>query len=265
MIFDRFAELHGDRGFRDDPAIIGGVAELVGAAVVVVAQQKGATTDENIQRNFGMPHPEGYRKAMRLYRLAEKFGLPVITFIDTPGAYPGPEAEERGQAEAIAKSIQTMGELATPIVVVVLGEGGSGGALALGVGDVVLALENAVYSVITPEGCAAILWRNAAESEKAANAMRLSGPDLLELGVVDALVPEPPGGAHLDHDATAASLKAALIGEVERLARMPLVDLLAARYERFRALGEFVDPAAATADRARPWWQRMLDRVVPHS
>ena len=170
-VFDRFQELHGDRAFRDDPAIIGGIAELAGRPVVIVAQQKGASTEENIQRNFGMPYPEGYRKAIRLYRLAEKFHLPLVTLVDTPGAYPGPEAEERGQAEAIASSIQLMTRLATPIVVVVLGEGGSGGALALGVGDVVLALENATYSVISPEGCAAILWRSASEAERAAAAM----------------------------------------------------------------------------------------------
>lgn len=261
-VFDRFQELHGDRGFRDDAAIVGGIAELDGRPLVVVAQQKGATTEENIVRNFGMPYPEGYRKAIRLYRLAEKFGLPLVTLIDTPGAYPGPEGEERGQAEAIAKSIQTMSDLATPIVAVVIGEGGSGGALALGVADVVLALENALYSVITPEGCAAILWRSAAEAEKAANAMRLAGPDLLELGVVDALVREPEGGAHLDHAATAASLRAALVGELDRLSRVPLVDLLATRYERFRGLGEFVDPSAVAAERAKPWWQKMLERVV---
>src|SRR2546428_2615083 len=258
-VFDRFQELHGDRAFRDDPAIVGGIAELAGRPVVIVAQQKGASTEENIQRNFGMPYPEGYRKAMRLYRLAEKFHLPLVTLVDTPGAYPGPEAEERGQAEAIASSIQLMTRLATPIVVVVLGEGGSGGALALGVGDVVLALENATYSVISPEGCAAILWRSASEAERAAAAMKLAGPDLLDTGVVDALIREPPGGAHTDHDATAAAVKTALVAPVERLARVPMADLLSLRYERFRAFGTIVEPSSGQAPAPpQPWWRRML-------
>ena len=255
--FDAFQELHGDRGFRDDPAIIGGIAELDGRAVVVVGQQKGASTEENIERNFGMPHPEGYRKAIRLFRLAEKFHLPLVTFIDTPGAYPGPEGEERGQAEAIARAIFTMTRLRTPIVAVILGEGGSGGALALGVADVVLALENAIYSVISPEGCAAILWRSPAEAERAAKAMRLAGPDLLELGIVDALVPEPPGGAHTDHDASVAAIKAALVAQVAKLERVPVPDLLTARYERFRAFGAIVDSASAPPAPAAPWWRRL--------
>src|SRR5207248_11245569 len=257
-VFDRFQELHGDRGFRDDPAIVGGIAELDGRPVVVVGEQKGASTEENIMRNFGMPHPEGYRKAMRLYRLAEKFHLPLITLVDTPGADPRPEAEERGQGEAIAKSIQVMTRLATPVVVVVIGEGGSGGALALGVGDVVLALENATYSVISPEGCAAILWRSATEAERAAVAMKLAGPDLLETGVADALIREPAGGAHTDHDATAAAIKSALIAQLERLSRVPVAGLLSLRYERFRAFGTFVEPngGAAPAPPA-PWWRRI--------
>jgi len=258
-VFDRFQELHGDRGFRDDPAIVGGIGELEGRAVVVVGQQKGSSTEENIERNFGMPYPEGYRKAIRLYRLAEKFHLPLVTLVDTPGAYPGPEAEERGQAEAIAKSIEAMTTLATPIVVIVLGEGGSGGALALGVGDVVLALENAIYSVISPEGAAAILFRSSAESERAANALKLSAPDLLGLGIVDGLVPEPQGGAHLDHEATARSVKAALVAQLDRLARVPIADLLTARYERFRAIGAFVEPAEPAApQRPKPWWRRAI-------
>src|SRR5438552_10035307 len=223
--FERFQELHGDRSFRDDPAIVGGIAELDGRPVVVVGQQKGASTEENIQRNFGMPHPEGYRKAIRLYRLAERFHLPLVTLIDTPGAYPGPEAEERGQAEAIARSIEVMTRLRTPIVAVVLGEGGSGGALALGVGDVVLALENAIYSVISPEGAAAILWRTATEAERAAKALKLAGPDLLEMGIVDGLIPEPAGGAHTDHDRTAANIRAAVSWELERLSHLPVSDL----------------------------------------
>ena len=259
-VFDKFQELHGDRTFRDDPAIIGGIAELAGVGpVVVVGQQRGADTEENILRNFGMPYPEGYRKAIRLYRLAEKFHLPLVTFIDTPGAYPGPEAEERGQAEAIAKSIQTMCNLQTPIVAIVVGEGGSGGALALGVGDVVLALQNAIYSVISPEGCAAILWRSATEAERAAGALKLAAPDLLTLGIVDGLVPEPVGGAQTDRPATAAAVKAALISQLDRLGRVPIADLLSARYERFRALGVFVEPlpAAAPAPR-RSFWRRIM-------
>ena len=256
--FDRFQELHGDRGFRDDPAIVGGIAELDGRSVVVVGEQKGASTEENIQRNFGMPHPEGYRKAIRLYKMAEKFHLPLVTFIDTPGAYPGPEGEERGQAEAIARAVLVMTRLATPIAVVILGEGGSGGALALGVGDVVLALQNATYSVISPEGCAAILWRSPSEAERAAKAMRLSGPDLLELGVVDALIPEPPGGAHTDHAATGAAVRSALTSQLAKLERTPVADLLSFRYERFRAFGSVVGPNGTAAAAARgSWWQRI--------
>src|SRR2546423_5840370 len=210
--------------------------------MVVVAQQRGARTEENIARNLGMPYREGYRRAMRLYRLAEKFRLPLVTLVDTPGAYPGPEAEERGQAEAIASSIRLMTRLATPIVVVVLGEGGSGGALALGVGDVVLALENATYSVISPEGCAAILWRSASEAERAAAAMKLAGPDLLETGVVDALIREPAGGAHTDHDATAAAIKTALIAQLDRLSRVAGAHLLSPRPARLPALRTFISP-----------------------
>jgi acetyl-CoA carboxylase carboxyl transferase subunit alpha len=257
-VFDRFQELHGDRGFRDDPAIVGGLAELDGRPVVVVGEQKGASTEENIQRNFGMPHPEGYRKAIRLYRLAEKFHLPLITFVDTPGAYPGPEGEERGQAEAIARAIFTMTRLETPIVVVILGEGGSGGALALAIGDVVLAMQNAIYSVISPEGSAAILWRSPAEAERAAKAMRLAGPDLLDLGVVDALIPEPPGGAHTDHEATAKSVKTALVAQLAKLERVAIADLLSSRYERFRAFGAYAEPGTAVAPPpAAPWWRRL--------
>jgi acetyl-CoA carboxylase carboxyl transferase subunit alpha len=258
-VFERFQELHGDRSFRDDPAIVGGIAELGGRPVMVVGQQKGSSTEENIQRNFGMPYPEGYRKAMRLYRLAQKFHLPLVTLVDTPGAYPGPEAEERGQAEAIASSIQLMTRLGVPVVVVVLGEGGSGGALALGVGDVVLALENATYSVISPEGCAAILWRSASEAERAAVAMKLAGPDLLETGVADALIREPAGGAHTDHEATAAAIKTALVAQLDRLSRVPVADLLSLRYERFRAFGTFVEPDGGAAPAPpEPWWRRII-------
>src|SRR2546428_221181 len=233
--FDHFQELHGDRGFRDDPAIVGGIAELDGRPVIVVGEQKGASTEENILRNFGMPHPEGYRKAIRLYRLAEKFHLPLITLVDTPGAYPGPEGEERGQAEAIARSIFTMTRLRTPIVVVILGEGGSGGALALAIGDVVLALENAIYSVISPEGSAAILWRSPAEAERAAKAARLAGPDLLDLGVVDALIREPAGGAPAGHEATAEAVKIALVASPAPLERVAIPHLLSPRYEPLRS------------------------------
>ena len=257
-VFDRFQELHGDRGFRDDPAIVGGIAELDGRPVVVVGEQKGASTEENIQRNFGMPHPEGYRKAIRLYGIAQKFHLPLITFVDTPGAYPGPEGEERGQAEAIARAIFTMSRLRTPIIVVILGEGGSGGALALAVGDVVLAMQNAIYSVISPEGSASILWRSPAEAERAATAMRLAGPDLLDLGVVDALIPEPAGGAHADHDATAKSIKTALVAQLAKLERVTVADLLSARYERFRGFGALSESGVAIASPAeQPWWRRI--------
>jgi len=257
-VFDRFQEVHGDRGFRDDPAIVGGIAELAGRPLVIVGEQKGASTEENIQRNFGMPHPEGYRKAIRLYRLAEKFHLPLVTFVDTPGAYPGPEGEERGQAEAIARAIFTMTRLQTPIVVVILGEGGSGGALALAIGDVVLALENAIYSVISPEGSAAILWRSPAEAERAAKAMRLAGPDLLDLGVVDALIPEPAGGAHTDHEETAKAIKTALVAQLAKLERAATSDLLSARYERFRGFGTLTEPGAVPPLPAPvPWWRRL--------
>jgi acetyl-CoA carboxylase carboxyl transferase alpha subunit len=257
-VFDRFQELHGDRGFRDDPAIVGGIAELQGRPVVIVGEQKGSSTEENIQRNFGMPHPEGYRKAIRLYRLAQKFHLPLITFVDTPGAYPGPEGEERGQAEAIAKAIFTMTRLQTPIIVVILGEGGSGGALALAIGDVVLALENAIYSVISPEGSAAILWRSPAEAERAANAMRLAGPDLLDLGVVDALIPEPAGGAHADHEETAKAIRTALVAQLTKLERAAIPDLLSARYERFRGFGSLTEPGAAAPPPVdEPWWRKL--------
>ena len=208
-------------------------------ADAIVAQQRGATTEENIARSFGMPYPEGYRKAIRLYRMAEKFHLPLVTLVDTPGAYPGPEAEERGQAEAIASSIQLMTRLGVPVVVVVLGEGGSGGALALGVGDVVLALENATYSVISPEGCAAILWRDAGEAKKAAAAFKPDALHCLELGVVDAIVPEPQGGAHSDPDEAARLLGTALQEALDELEPVPAEELRRRRRARFRSLGVF--------------------------
>ena len=260
-LFEKFQELHGDRGYRDDPAVVGGIAELDGVGpVVVVAQQRGANTEENILRSFGMPYPEGYRKAIRLYRMAEKFHLPLVTLVDTPGAYPGPEAEERGQAEAIAKSILVMTGLQTPIVAIILGEGGSGGALALAVGDVVLALENAIYSVISPEGAAAILWRSATEAERAANALKLAARDLLRLGIVDGLIPEPADGAHTDPHATIGSIKAALIVQLDRLGRVPIADLLSARYERYRHIGVIVEPlpGAAPVPKKEPFWRRIM-------
>src|SRR5712691_11165570 len=210
LLLEDFVELHGDRVFGDDKAIVGGLARFDGEPVVVLGHQKGRDTRENIARNFGMPHPEGYRKALRLMQLAAKFGKPILTFIDTPGAYPGLGAEERGQAEAIARNLRRMASLPTPIVAVVTGEGGSGGALAIGMGNRVLMLEHAVYSVISPEGCAAILWGDAAKAPEAAEVMKTTAPDLLRLGVIDTIVPEPVGGAHRDWDAAAVALRAVL-------------------------------------------------------
>ncbi len=239
LIADDFVELHGDRYFGDDPAIVAGLARIDGRRVVVVGQQKGAETDENIRRNFGMPHPEGYRKAIRVMELGERLGLPIVTFVDVPGAHPGADSEERGIAESIAKSIALMTRLRTPIVTVITGEGGSGGALAIAVGDVVLALENAVYSVISPEGCASILWRTPDQAPAAALAMRMTAADQLQLGVVDEVIPEPREGAHTDHPATAATIKTAIIRHLAVLERKPLDDLIEARYRRYRALGAF--------------------------
>jgi acetyl-CoA carboxylase carboxyl transferase alpha subunit len=242
---DEFVELHGDRLFGDDEAVVTGLARIGDRRVVVVGQQKGADTEENVRRNFGMPHPEGYRKSMRIMELAERFGLPIVTFVDVPGAHPGPESEERGIAEAIARSIGLMSRLRTPIVVVITGEGGSGGALAIAVGDVVIALENAVYSVISPEGCASILWRTADEAPTAALAMRMTAPEQQALGVIDIVVPEPGAGAHTDHAETARRLKAVIVEQLDALARLPLDDLVEARYRRFRGLGAFREVDAA--------------------
>src|SRR5690349_23973684 len=219
---DDAVELHGDRLFGDDQAVVTGLARIGERRVVVIGQQKGADTEENIRRSFGMPHPEGYRKAMRVMELAERFGLPIVTFVDVPGAHPGPESEERGIAEAIARSVGLMTRLRTPIVTVITGEGGSGGALAIAVGDVVLALENAVYSVISPEGCASILWRTTDEAATAALAMRMSAQDQHALGVVDEVIPEPAEGAHTDPAETGKRLKAAIVRELDRLSAMPL-------------------------------------------
>jgi acetyl-CoA carboxylase carboxyl transferase subunit beta len=244
---DQFIELHGDRLFGDDAAIVAGLARIDGRRVVVVGQQKGADTDENIRRNFGMPHPEGYRKAMRAMELAERFGLPVVTFVDVPGAHPGPESEERGIAEAIARSIGLMSRLRTPIVTVITGEGGSGGALAIAVGDVVIALENAVYSVISPEGCASILWRSPDEAATAAAAMRMSAADQLALGVVDLVVAEPGEGAHAEPEETARRLRAIILDRLTALEALPLESLVAQRYRRYRALGAYTEVAPTEA------------------
>jgi acetyl-CoA carboxylase carboxyl transferase alpha subunit len=257
---DEFIQLHGDRAFGDDAAIVAGFARIEGRRVAVVGHQKGADTEENIRRNFGMPHPEGYRKGMRVMELAERFHLPVITFVDVPGAHPGPESEERGIAEAIARSIGLMTRLRTPIVAVITGEGGSGGALAIAVGDVVIALENAVYSVISPEGCASILWRTADEAATAALAMRMTAGDQRDLGIVDLVVTEPGDGAHGDHAETARRLRAVILAQLDVLERIPIDDLLDARYRRYRAMGaytEVITPAVAVpaslglADRLR--------------
>jgi len=234
-----FLELHGDRAFADDAAIVGGIGRLDGAPVVVIGHQKGRNVKERVKRNFGMPHPEGYRKAQRLMLLAERFGRPVITFIDTPGAYPGLGAEERGQSEAIAASLRLMARLAVPIVAVVIGEGGSGGALALGVADRILMLEHSVYSVISPEGCAAILWKSADKADDAANALKMTAKDLMALGVIDEIVPEPLGCAHRNHAAMAAALKKSIGQHLAQLSDLPSEDLLAARYEKFRKMGVY--------------------------
>ncbi len=234
-----WVELHGDRLFGDDPSIVTGFASFRGQPVAVVGHQKGRGTKERILRNFGQPRPEGYRKALRIMRLAERFGRPVLSFIDTPGAYPGIEGEERGQAEAIARNLIEMASLRVPIVVTVTGEGGSGGALALGVGDRVFMLEYATYSVISPEGCAAILWKDQDRKAEAAEAMRLTAPDLLELGVIDGIVKEPLGGAHADPEATAEALGRALDGALAELRRKSPEQLLDERYSKFRALGVF--------------------------
>ncbi len=243
LLLEDWVELHGDRVFGDDKAIVGGLATFDGEPVVVIGHQKGRDTRENIARNFGMPHPEGYRKALRLMQLAGKFGKPIITFIDTPGAYPGLGAEERGQAEAIARNLREMAGLPTPVICVVTGEGGSGGALAIGVGNRVLMLEYAIYSVISPEGCAAILWGDGAKAPEAAELMRVTAPDLLKLGVIDAIVPEPVGGAHRNWEATAASLRAALRDQIWELKSKSEAELIEERHGKFRRIGVFEETA----------------------
>lgn len=239
MIFTDWVELHGDRQFRDDASLVAGWARLDGGTVMLIGQQKGRDMKENLRRNFGMPHPEGYRKALRFMKLAEKFGRPVVTLIDTPGAYPGIGAEERGQAEAIARNLREMAALRVPTVAVVIGEGGSGGALAIGVADRVLMLENSVYSVISPEGCAAILWKDGAQREKAARAMKMTAEDLIELGVVDDVIAEPAGGAHSDWEATGARLKEALVKQLGQLTALEVEELRRARLQKYLGMGEW--------------------------
>ena len=242
-IFTDFIELHGDRLFRDDPAIVGGWARLAGQSVMVIGHQKGRDTKENLRRNFGMPHPEGYRKALRLMHLAARFEAPIVTLIDTPGAYPGLGAEERGQSEALARNILEMSVLPTPIISVVIGEGGSGGALALGVSDRILMFENSVYSVISPEGCAAILWKDATQRERAAEALSLTPNDLVRLGIVDEIIPEPRGGAHLDAPAVFEAVRGALRRHLSMATAIPIDQLLRRRYDKYRRIGQYEEPA----------------------
>ena len=244
LAFTDFIELHGDRAFRDDAAIIGGWARLEGETVMIIGHQRGRDTKENLRRNFGMPHPEGYRKALRLMKLAEKFHVPVLTFIDTPGAWAGLGAEERGQSEAIARNLFEMSQLEVPIIATVIGEGGSGGALALGVADRVLMLENAVYSVITVEGCAAILWKDGkspAMRERAATALRITAPDLFELRVIDEIIPEPPGGAHASHEQVARNVAEALLRHLDELRHLKPDKLVRKRREKYLGMGQVLE------------------------
>ncbi|MFN3695513.1 MAG: acetyl-CoA carboxylase carboxyltransferase subunit alpha, partial [Ignavibacterium sp.] len=238
---ESFVELHGDRLFRDDKAIVGGLAQLGNHKVVIMGQQKGRDTKSNLYRNFGMMNPEGYRKALRLMKLAEKFNKPVITMLDTPGAFPGIEAEERGQAEAIARNLFEMARLKVPIVVVIIGEGASGGALGIGVGDRILMLENCWYSVISPESCSSILWRSWDYKEQAAEALKLTAPDLLDQGIIDRIIPEPLGGAHKDHKQMADTLKTALIEELDALVKIKPEKLVSSRIEKFGKMGVFIE------------------------
>ena len=238
-LFTDFQELHGDRSFGDDPAIVAGLAQFEGRPVMVVAEQKGRDTKQKLYRNFGMPKPEGYRKALRIMQIAGKFGRPIITFLDTPGAYPGIDAEERGQAEAIARNLREMARLPVPVLVVCIGEGGSGGALALGVGNIVLMLENAVYSVISPESCAAIIYRDSGKAEQAAAALRLTAQDLLSFGLIDDIVPEPAEGAHTDHAAAAENLREYVRRYLGQLSALDAAQLVEHRYLKFRKMGNF--------------------------
>ncbi|TAM57715.1 acetyl-CoA carboxylase carboxyltransferase subunit alpha [bacterium] len=244
---DEFVELHGDRAFRDDPAVIGGIGRLEGRRILVLAQQKGRDTKENVRRNFGMVHPEGYRKGLRLMRLAEKFSLPIVTYIDTSGADPGIGAEERGQSEAIAQCILQLTRVRVPVLAAVIGEGGSGGALAFGVADRIIMLEHSIFSIASPEGCAAILWKDAGKAEEAATRLKLTGSDLKGLGIVDHIVAEPLGGAHRDVDATVTSLLREQASSLDALAMLPLERLLQERYAKYRRIGS---------------WQSQSDRMV---
>ncbi len=239
LLFEDFSEIHGDRGFADDPAIVCGMAKLKGHPVMVVGQQKGRDTKQKLARNFGMPKPEGYRKALRVMQLAAKFGRPIFCFVDTPGAYPGIDAEERGQAEAIARNLREMARLPVPIIVTVTGEGGSGGALAIAIGDKVNLLENSIYSVISPEGCASIMWREASKAEVAAAALKITASDLLAMGLIDEVVPEPEGGAHHDHGEAARLLGPVLEKSLQELLPLSFQQLLERRYEKFRRMGQF--------------------------
>jgi acetyl-CoA carboxylase carboxyl transferase subunit alpha len=241
LLFEDFHELHGDRAFGDDAAMVAGFAKYRGRPVMLVGQQKGRDTKQRVAQNFGQAKPEGYRKALRVMQLAAKFGRAIFTFIDTPGAYPGIDAEERGQAEAIARNLREMARLPVPIVVTITGEGGSGGALAIAVGDRVNMFENSVYSVISPEGCASILWRDAAKAEVAAEALKITARDLKELGIIDDIVPEPEGGAHVDHEASAALLGTALDASLKELSRLAIPELLERRYAKFRQMGQFFE------------------------
>jgi acetyl-CoA carboxylase carboxyl transferase subunit alpha len=238
-LFTDFSEIHGDRAFGDDAAIVSGLADFEGRPIVIVAEQKGRDTKQKLLRNFGMPKPEGYRKALRVMQMAAKFGRPIITFLDTPGAYPGIDAEERGQAEAIARNLREMSRLNVPIIAVCIGEGGSGGALALGVGNIVLMLENAVYSVISPESCAAIIYRDSSKAEQAAAALRLTAPDLQQFGLIDGIVPEPAGGAQEDPDAAAAFLRDVLRRYLLELSLLTPDQLVEQRFQKFRNMGNF--------------------------
>ena len=244
LIFTDFEELHGDRAFADDHAIVGGLARFNGQPVMVIGHQKGRDTKEKIFRNFGMPRPEGYRKALRLMKLAEKFNLPVLTFIDTPGAYPGIDAEERGQSEAIGRNLYVMAELKVPVIVTIIGEGGSGGALAIAVGDILQMLQYSTYSVISPEGCASILWKSAEKAADAAETMGITAQRLKTLGLVDRIINEPLGGAHRDHVAMAQTLKKALQDALTNLSALPTAELLAKRYERLMSYGRFKEQPA---------------------
>jgi acetyl-CoA carboxylase carboxyl transferase subunit alpha len=238
-IFTDWSEIHGDRGYADDPAIVAGMARFHGDEVVVIGQQKARDAKQRVYRNFGMPHPEGYRKALRVMHFAEKFGRPIFTFVDTDGAHPGLGAEERGQGEAIALNLREMARLKVPVIATVIGVGGSGGALAIAVADRVLMMENAVYSVISPEGCASIMWRDASKKALAAEAMKITATDLSELGCIDGIVPEPEGGAHSDHEAAAALLDQALQGYYDAVKRVPLQELVVSRYNKFRNMAQF--------------------------